>query len=577
MTAQTDVASTFRLTPTGHLRLSPDAKESGAIPQAAADRILAGFAVGESAGLFALVAHPISGGLSPAIAFWHSLASRSLTARCHAPLDAGELAPLPPLPAEELARLLLEAPPMVGGEYLDVAVLQRIWSDLDAWVRAEVESAGGLEAFLTARAPLWRQVGRVCFHLAENKKDPALPFAFLATYAPRLSASARVSYVPLSHALRELAGERNRAALVRLLTPVEQAARKSALIRELLDSGDIYHALAWTPEEAYRFLREIPDYEESGLLVRVPDWWSRRPRPKVAVRIGSEPRTSLGVDTLMDFEVEIALGGATLTASEVRKLLAGDDGLVLLKGQWVEVDKAKLQEALTHWEGVQEQVAEGGISFAEGMRLLAGAREGIAQEENDEVAEWSFVDAGEWLKDLLARLRSPETIEAALPGRALHAALRPYQEAGARWLWLLTGLGLGACLADDMGLGKTIQVLALLLMAKKATAGPSLLVLPASLLANWRSEIERFSPSLEALYVHPSMGVAPGDLTAALIDGSDAVLTTYGMLQRAPLLSQQQWNLVVLDEAQAIKNPGARQTRAAKALKARARIALTGT
>jgi non-specific serine/threonine protein kinase len=165
--------------------------------------------------------------------------------------------------------------------------------------------------------------------------------------------------------------------------------------------------------------------------------------------------------------------------------------------------------------------------------------------------------------------------------------LRPYQETGAKWLWLLSRLGLGACLADDMGLGKTIQVIALLLVRKKERAiggatRPALLVLPASLLANWKAEMQKFAPTLTAEFAHPSQTKVE-DLQEAAANpeafaaNADVVLTTYGMLSRQEWLRSLEWGLVVLDEAQAIKNPAARQTRAVKELKAPARIVLTGT
>jgi non-specific serine/threonine protein kinase len=298
----------------------------------------------------------------------------------------------------------------------------------------------------------------------------------------------------------------------------------------------------------------------------------------VAVRIGSEERSLLGVDSLLDFRVEMVVGDARLTESEARKLLAGSEGLVFLKGQWVEVDKTKLTEALEHWKSVQEEAAHGGISFVEGMRLLAGAPADLNAAERENVATWSFVEAGTWLRDLLQKLRSPEPDHVPLARKDLRATLRSYQETGVGWLRLLTGLGLGACLADDMGLGKTMQVLALLLLLRKEKAGPSLLVLPASLLANWKSEIERFAPSLRALYLHPSFQKTPTpEELAALLPELDLVLTSYGMVLRLPNLHEQRWTLLVLDEAQAIKNPAARQTKAVKRLHARARIALTGT
>jgi non-specific serine/threonine protein kinase len=178
-------------------------------------------------------------------------------------------------------------------------------------------------------------------------------------------------------------------------------------------------------------------------------------------------------------------------------------------------------------------------------------------------------------------LRQPDGLAQVSPGRELKATLRPYQQVGLRWLYLLSRLGLGACLADDMGLGKTIQVLALLLVLKREqeNSGPSLLVAPASLLANWAAEAERFAPSLCLLIAHPSAMPAADlrALDAARLMDVDLVITSYGSLLRLPTLQSVDWRLAVIDEAQAIKNPGAKQTRQVKKLKARTRIALTGT
>ena len=139
--------------------------------------------------------------------------------------------------------------------------------------------------------------------------------------------------------------------------------------------------------------------------------------------------------------------------------------------------------------------------------MLAGA--GIAEDgtTGQTDIDWSQTVAGPWLAQTLAALRSPEGLARIDPGRSFRGTLRPYQQAGVQWLYLLTQLRLGACLADDMGLGKTIQVLSLLLVLKheaKARRKPCLLVAPASLLANWAAEVARFAPSLEAIVAHPS-------------------------------------------------------------------------
>src|ERR1700723_2171054 len=224
--------------------------------------------------------------------------------------------------------------------------------------------------------------------------------------------------------------------------------------------------------------------------------------------------------------------------------------------------------------------AESGLSLRDALRMIAGADVDADDDSAASAAEWGKVVAGPWLAETLRGLRSPEGLAGIDPGSALNGPLRPYQQVGVRWLYLLAKLGLGACLADDMGLGKTIQVLSLLLVLKRqGKPQPSLLVAPASLLANWASEIERFAPGLKALIAHPSALPAADLKTLATerLQDVDLVITSYGSLLRVPWMAERSWRLVVLDEAQAIKNPDARQTRTVKKLNARARLALTGT
>ena len=282
----------------------------------------------------------------------------------------------------------------------------------------------GVSGFLKVRAPLWHQVGRVCFHLAENRRDPEYPFAFLATYAPGLTGGARVQYRPLSKALQEYAGAKDKKALVKLLSPVHLASQTSSFVKELVDSGDVYQPLAWTPQQAYRFLKEVPVFEQSGVLVRLPDWWKRRPRPRVSVTIGSNRQKKFDSTAMLDFQVQFALGDETLTEAEWRELLAAEEGLVLLRGQWVEVDREKLTEALGHWKKVEAEAADG-LSFIEGMRLLAGALRDLDDggDQGEAAREWSFVRAGEWLGEVLSGLRSPENLERAKPGAELKGDL----------------------------------------------------------------------------------------------------------------------------------------------------------
>jgi len=232
-------------------------------------------------------------------------------------------------------------------------------------------------------------------------------------------------------------------------------------------------------------------------------------------------------------------------------------------------------------------VRGGGVTFFEGMRLLADTAlsSNAAESVPQGVQEWTGIVPGKWLEETLAELRNPASDSIAPPN--LHAQLRPYQHTGVNWLRFLNRLGLGACLADDMGLGKTIQVLAVLLhvrQQRRSSGVPAvaadLLIVPASLIANWKSEIARFAPDLSVAVAHPSESTLilddPEQL-ATMLDRHDLIITTYGMLNRLEALRQHQWNLAILDEAQAIKNSGTRQTRAVKELRTLGRIALTGT
>ena len=343
----------------------------------------------------------------PSVRYWQQLAERHLTGLCHVPEDA-ESFEVEPLSAADCARWILTAPPMHGGENLCEEILQRIWERLDGWVRETISRTGGLAAFLQRRAPKWRLVGRVCFHLAENRNDEARPFAFMATYASGFGAAGRLKHLPLRKALEQYAGAKNRVALVKLLSPVQQAAEACDWVKDLVDSGDIYRPMAWTAARAYRLLRSAAELEESGLSVRLPNWWRRRPRPRVSVTIGAWAPSKLDIGAMLDFDVSVALGDTSLSPEELDSLLGGEDGLVLLKGQWAEVDRDKLREAIEHWNTLQRQADGGEVSFVEGMRLLAGASADLRHEERtDDERHWVHVAPGDAMREILAGLRQP--------------------------------------------------------------------------------------------------------------------------------------------------------------------------
>ncbi len=574
------------LTPQGCLVLNA-AEDAPELAGGLAGRLEEKFARGSGHGLLQLGAGEVETILPPGFAYWRELGARYVTALCALPEvgEGGAAIEVHPPPEPELEQLALAAPLMTGAEYLTAEVLAALWEGMNAALGIELRETGAtVQEFLKRRHPAWNLVGRVHFNLAENRKDAGAPFAFLATYTTRLAANARAQHLPLGQALREYAGTAHRERLLSLLMPVQRAAERCPWLKAMVDAGEIYHPLRWSPQETHQFLRDVPLLEGAGVVVRMPvNWRMNRPaRPHVKATVGGNPPSTLGLEALLDFRMEVSLEGEPLSPAEISQLLAQSNGLAFIRGRWVEVDHARLQRTLQLFQAIERSAKTGGLSFGEAMRLLAGADVSGAAPEETTVAEWSEVVAGPWLAETLKGLRHPDAATRVHPGNSLRGTLRPYQHSGVQWLHLLTSLRLGACLADDMGLGKTIQILALLGSVKadtRAARKPSLLVAPASLLANWTSEIERFTPELRALVAHPSALPAEEIKTLAPERRSqaDLVITSYGSLERVPWLAESAWRLVILDEAQAIKNPNTKQTKAVKRLKAEARIALTGT
>ncbi|SIT51887.1 ATP-dependent helicase protein [Paraburkholderia piptadeniae] len=565
-----------KITPAGHLLAAPDV-DAPPLPDDVA--LGASFRRGTGHGLLYLGSATIGRALPPAWAWWRDFGARYVTSLCTT--SEGEEVTVSQPDTGDFERLIEDAPPMTGAEYLTSDVLAALWGEIDTALRDELASTGeSLQAFLKSRHPAWNLVGRVHFNLAENRKDPEAPFAFLATYAARISAHGKTQHQPLSRALEEFSGARNKAKLLSLLMPVQRAAERCDWLRAMLDSREIYHPLRWMPADAYRLLCDLPALESAGIMVRLPATWAtgRPARPAVKASVGARPPSLLGKDALLDFRMEVSLDGEALSPAEIRRLLKGADGLQWIRGRWIEVDTKKLGHVLQRFESL-EKAAQSGLPLNDALRLLAGVSGGEA--EGSDERDWAQVVAGNWLAETLGHLRQPEGLAQVDPGPDLRAQLRPYQQAGVRWLYLLRRLGLGACLADDMGLGKTMQVLSLLLILKReqADSRPSLLVAPASLLANWAAEAERFAPGLRVLVAHPS--VTPAEELCALNDTqltqTDLVITSFGSLLRQPGLETIQWRIAIVDEAQAIKNPGARQTKQVKKLQAQSRIALTGT
>ncbi len=525
--------------------------------------------------------------LSASLTYWRDFTGKFVEKLCKTPdLETIRHNVNIAISKDEQQRYLEQAPLMTGSEYLGIELLETVWSGVNqAFCLAVKSCPGTVSEFIREYSPNAQLVGRVFFHLVENKSDE-YPFAFMATYSTRLNDQGKSRHLPLKHALEEYGKDSNK--LLELLTTVNAAARKSSFIADLRETGELFHPTAWTSNEAFSFLKEIPLYEESGILCRIPNWWKGRASgPQLNFSVGDKKPSFVGMDAILSFNPSLFIGDMKISGKEARQLLNESEGLAFIKNKWVAVDPEKLKQTLDAYEKAKKLIDQDGLSLKDALRLQLTPEKFIGSQT---VEINSSVTNGKWLKSVIDKLVKPDLITIAKAGKGFKGKLRKYQQNGLNWLYFLHSLGFGACLADDMGLGKTIQVLAFLNKIKsdskrlKKRHRASLLVVPASLISNWINEIKTFAPGIIFHISHPGSNTkkntaAPGKKSTDVFDPEtvDLVITTYGLTQKYARLQSYSWNYLILDEAQAIKNPGTKQTRAIKKLTAGNRIVMTGT
>jgi SNF2 family DNA or RNA helicase len=406
--------------------------------------------------------------------------------------------------------------------------------------------------FFPDPATAWR-----VHYLLQAKEDPSLLVSAAAVWKPTRETKEDL----------KILGAKAREGL---LAALGQAASLSPAIEaSLTESAPVGYTL--DTEGAFRFLaEEAALLEQNGFGVLLPASWAGQRRTRLTARAQAKTRfqskSGLALDRLLDVQWEIVLGETGLTPQELLALARLKAPLVRVRGQWVQLSAAEIQAALALQQRDKEALTGRAL-----LRLALGA-EAVGG------LEVSRVSADGPLGELLTGLAQGDTIAPLPPPPGLTARLRPYQGRGYTWLDFLTRWGLGACLADDMGLGKTVQTLALLeKLWEGGETRPALLVCPTSLVGNWRKEASRFTPQLPVM-VHHGAGRDKGEAFTTRVQGHALVLSSYGLLHRdLQWLQGVEWAAVILDEAQNIKNADTQQAKAARALPAERRIALTGT
>lgn len=549
------------------------------------------FEEGAGNGLYALAVSNWETAPDPAAFFIKNLARQALTRMAHAAAERPDEADtvLDHLlgSTAERAALAEQFPPVPGAEYVTSAIIGAWLGDFRRLVNKEITVRGITPAaWLNGLGVPWNQIGKVFFHLAENRDDATgrRPFAFMATFAHQSAADNQVRHLPLSTALKLHEG--NHTALLAVLQPLKEAARESPLLQRLLDNGKIYAPLAWSAPEARDFLQDSPAYERAGIIVRMVNLWKKAP-PKLQVKVmadapGGEKTahsSGLSVHSLLRFSVSATLGGRDLAPEELEELLNNGDGLIRFKGEWVRVDAQKVRDLMERWNKAARMMSSLGIPLVQGLRLLVnGPSDQLAQ--LPEPDEDCVMEPGAGLREALDILAGEIPVSVPEIPPHLNALMRPYQKEGFSFLYRVTECGFGACLADDMGLGKTLQAIAWLdaLRREGRLDGlPALIVAPASLLSNWKEEAERFAPELVLRLMHPSAPDSwqPGESPHR--ENCHAVITTYGMAARTPALAELYFPAIILDEAQAIKNAGSARSRSIRSLHGERRAALSGT
>ena len=332
------------------------------------------------------------------------------------------------------------------------------------------------------------------------------------------------------------------------------------------------------PVQAYEFLKTVAwRFQDSGLGVIMPatlanrEGWANRLGLSIraeAPKLKASDR--LGLQSLLNFKWELTIGGQRISQAEFNRLVALNSPLVEINGEWVELRQPDVRAAQEFFKGRKDKMA---LSLEDALRLATGDTQTI-----EKLPVVNF-EAGGALQELFSNLIDSRAVEPIPVPKSFRGELRPYQARGAGWLAFLERWGLGACLADDMGLGKTIELIAFLLHLQEQDVleAPVLLVCPTSVLGNWQREVKKFGPTLKVMLHHGDKR-AKGKAFAKAISGKDLVITSYPLLQRdAKDLQSVSWQGVVVDEAQNIKNPEAKQSQAARELQAQFRIALTGT
>lgn len=453
-----------------------------------------------------------------------------------------------------ISKIIDSVPYIIGLEFVNQDWVLSILAKFNIAYKAVVENSHKtpLEYILSKGNPFVIP-SRIYFHLVENKGNDNFPFAFLATYTA--IDDGKLIHCPLKNALTQLKSDKNK--LSSLVSSITEATKESVLIKRFVESGNIFYPSKLSEYEAYIFLKEVPLYEQCGIVCRIPKWYTESVS-KVQVDIDENRQFSTGkLDIIVPTMV---YKGLEITPEEARNLLEKAEGLEIIKGKWVENDHSEIKKLLSEFDLLSQE----GTSLLEIFKMKS-----ISFKDHKAIPFPIEISQKSWVSHLFQKDFGESNNIAPTP--TFSKVLRPYQTNAFQWMYGMSKLKMGVCLADDMGLGKTIEVLSLLDKFKQEGKEKVLIIVPATLVENWKKEATKFAPHL-SVFVLKGENEPLDDRVKAYI-----TITTYQTAIRLDYINRIEWDLVVLDEAQAIKNYYTSQAKKVKSLKSKMRIAMTGT
>lgn len=466
---------------------------------------------------------------------------------------------LPIISEVDIDRLIDDVPMFTGHEFItrDWIKGQNLAYNRVFLTKAS-DSGKQLVDFLHSRGESIIIPSRVYFHLVENRMGEEFPFAFLATYTA-LNGKL-ISHFPLKNALSEF--KDNPTALKELIQCIRKASQKSEFVHKHLESGEIYFPIKIDDKDAYEFLKEVSICEDCGIICRIPKWFTDS-ASCIQYDINEKQIFAFNVlnaRSLNIFSPQMVYKGCEITEEEVKILLSKAEGLEIIKGRWIEVNHLELLQLL---EQYKELSSEGTT-----LRELFGLRMESSAQKKAPFFPIVF-SRQDWITKL-KQLIIQEGKKEDLPSNMLNV-LRAYQKDAFFWMWKMYLMRFGVCLADDMGLGKTIEIIAFLEKLKENSVGSILIIVPATLIPNWKSELCKFAPSLDYFIIKGNN--APRDTECRAF----ITITSYQQALKLDYLNTVSWDVIILDEAQGIKNYYTSQSQKIKSLNGKMKIAMTGT